>query len=69
MFTDLGPGERIRFGNGVALTVLDVEGSHIRFALERADRVPDTDEKRPAGRKTAARLTRTWHTSDRLART
>ena len=37
MVYDLSPGDVVRIGNAVALTVLAVEGDLIRFGLETPD--------------------------------
>jgi hypothetical protein len=46
MLYDLSPGDAIRIGDAVTLTVMDVEGNLIRFGLdspdgERPDAGPD----------------------------
>lgn len=40
MFIDARIGDRIRIGEDVVLTILDIEGSKVRFILECPDPVP-----------------------------
>jgi hypothetical protein len=43
MLFDLAPGDTIRIGDGVTLTVLAIEGDLIRLGLESPERVPGAD--------------------------
>jgi hypothetical protein len=57
MFCTLSPGDVIRFGDSVVLTVMAVEGAVVRFALVSTDggpldvglmsRSPDPEENQP----------------------